>query len=167
MRILRTFQFSLRFTYVFSIWVCIFIIGAWGCGTSSIYIPIKRPAEINLRDYRKIAVGDVVNESGRKGGHAEDLSGEITNVLLANELFDVLDRQHLARILDEHSLSESGIIDDASATAIGNLPVLRLWFLAVSKPISMLKVLKRVSPTKTRKDVIIRSMSEKEHIRSP
>jgi tetratricopeptide (TPR) repeat protein len=119
MRILRTFQFSLRFTYIISIWVCILIIGVWGCGTSSIYIPIKRPAEINLRDYRKIAVGDIVNKYGRKGGHAEDLAGEITNVLLTNELFDVLDRQHLARILDEHSLSESGIIDDASATAIG------------------------------------------------
>jgi tetratricopeptide (TPR) repeat protein len=82
---------------------------------------MKRPAEINLKDYRKIAIGDIVNQDGEQSGHTRDLAGEITSVLLASGQFEVLDRQHLARVLDEHSLSETGIIDESTAPEIGKI----------------------------------------------
>ncbi len=91
------------------------------CGTSSIYINVKRPAEINLKEYRKIAIGDIVDQYGRKGGHAKDMADEITSVLFTSGQFEVLDRQNLARIMTEHSLSETGIVDESTAPEIGKV----------------------------------------------
>ncbi len=102
-------------------WVFFLAIMMAGCGTSSIYINVKRPAEINLKEYRQIAIGDIVDQYGRKSDHAKDMANEITSVLFTSEQFEILDRQNLARIMDEHSLSETGIIDESTAAEIGKI----------------------------------------------
>ena len=104
-----------------AVWVCFLAIVMAGCGTSSIYINVKRPAEINLKEYRKIAIGDIVDQRGRKGGHAKDMADEVTSVLFTSGQFEILDREHLARVMDEHSLSETGIIDESTAAEIGKI----------------------------------------------
>ncbi len=79
------------------LWVFFLTVVIAGCGTSSIYINVKRPAEINLKEYRKIAIGDIVDQYGRKSDHAKDMANEITSVLFTSGQFDILDREHLAR----------------------------------------------------------------------
>ncbi|MEE9163132.1 MAG: CsgG/HfaB family protein, partial [Candidatus Neomarinimicrobiota bacterium] len=91
------------------------------CGTTSVAVTVTRPAEINLREYRKIAIGDIVDQYGRKGRHASDLADEITSVLFASQQFEVLNRENLARIMSEHALSETGIIDESTAPEIGKI----------------------------------------------
>ena len=117
----RKFQVSMKFTKKFALSTLIPGLILLSCGTSSVYITMKRPAEINLKDYRKIAIGDIVNQYSQQSRHAKDLADEITSVLLNSGQFEVLDRQHLARILDEHSLSETGIIDENTAPEIGKI----------------------------------------------
>jgi len=102
-------------------WWLFFFLFVVTCGTSSIYINVKRPAEINLKEYRKIAIGDLVDQYGKRGRTANDLADEITSVLFASGQFEVLDRQHLARIMTEYSLSETGIIDESTAPEIGKV----------------------------------------------
>ncbi len=91
------------------------------CGTTSVAVTVTRPAEINLREYRKIAIGDIVDQYGRKGRHANDLADEITSVLFSSNLFEVLNRENLARIMSEHALTETGIIDESTAPEIGKI----------------------------------------------
>lgn len=94
---------------------------AAGCGTASVAITVTRPAEINLKDYRKIAIGDIIDQDERKGKHAKDLSDELTSALVASNQFEVLNRKNLARIMTEHDLSETGIIDESTAPELGKL----------------------------------------------
>jgi len=114
-------KISAEFSMFKAVWVFFLAMVMAGCGTSSVYINVKRPAEINLKEYRKIAIGDIVDQRGRQGGHAKDMAGEITSVLFTSGQFEVLDRQNLARIMTEHSLSETGIIDESTAAEIGKV----------------------------------------------
>lgn len=85
-------------------------------------------------------MGILVDEYGHKGGHTEDLSDDITSFPLDNGLFDILDRQHLSRILDEHSLSEGGILDDVPVADIGRFTgSVVLVFGLIRRPIIILK----------------------------
>lgn len=110
-----------KFSSFKAAWGFFFALFVVSCANSSIYITVKRPGEINLKEYRKIAIGDIVDQYGRKGSSAEDLADEIASVLFASRQFEVLDRQHLARIMTEHALSETGIIDQNSAPEIGKV----------------------------------------------
>ena len=85
------------------------------CGTTSMYMKVKRPAEINLKGYQKIAVGDIVNPRNRVDKHSRDLSDEFTSTLFKSGYFEVLDRQHLNKILEEQGLAQTGLIDESSA----------------------------------------------------
>ena len=101
-------------------WI-LFAVLAVGCGTKSIYITVKRPAEINLKGYDKIALGDIVNARGRPDQHASDIADEITAGLFASGHFEVLDRQHLKTIMKEHKLGLSGLVDESTAAALGEI----------------------------------------------
>ena len=91
------------------------------CGTTSMYIKVKRPAEINLKGYQKIAIGDIVNSKNRVDKHSQDMSDEFTSTMFKSGYFEVLDRQHLAKILEEQGLAQTGLIDESSAAEIGNI----------------------------------------------
>jgi tetratricopeptide (TPR) repeat protein len=91
------------------------------CGTTSMYMTVKRPAEINLKGYQKIAIGDIVNPRNIVDKHSRDLSDEFTSTLFKSGYFEVLDRQHLAKILEEQGLAQTGLIDESSAAQIGNI----------------------------------------------
>ena len=101
-------------------WILLALL-AVGCATKSIYITVKRPAEINLKGYDKIALGDIVNARGRPDQHATDIADEITAGLFASGHFEVLDRQHLKTIMEEHKLGLTGLVDETTAAALGEL----------------------------------------------
>ena len=100
-------------------WALLLLLTA--CGTASVYLTVTRPAEINLSDYRKIVIGDILDPEGKAGHHAADLADKITEGLFASQAYEVLDRQNMVAILQEHSLGETGLIDENTAPQIGRI----------------------------------------------
>jgi len=86
-----------------------------GCGTTTILVPVTRPAEINLKAFHKIAVGEIEGTGGA------DLADDLTQALFGSGRFDVLDRRRFDEILREHDLSLSGYLDEATAVKVGKL----------------------------------------------
>lgn len=62
------------------------------CGTSAMMLTVKRPAEVNLKGYSKIAVGDIADPNGRISQHSRDISEVLTSTLFDTKRFEVLDR---------------------------------------------------------------------------
>jgi len=86
------------------------------CGTSKVLLNVKRPAEINLKGFKKIAIGNI---TGGEGTHASDISDGITTRLVQSNSFEVLDRQNLQKILDEHQLTMEGLVDPNGSAELG------------------------------------------------
>lgn len=85
-----------------------------GCATTSSFnVQVTKPAEINLKDYKKIAIGGIRGEGGN------DLTDELTQALIESARFEVLDRNHIQTIMDEHKLNMSGMVDETAAVQIG------------------------------------------------
>lgn len=78
-------------------------------------INVQEPAQINLSNFKKIAVGDMT------GWHAADVAGELTDRLVQSSRFEVLDRAHLDQMMQEYHLTMSGLVNQDSATQLGNL----------------------------------------------
>ncbi len=91
------------------------------CGTKTVLMTVTRPAEVNLKPYPKIALGDFVDVHGRVNPHAQDIQDVFTEQLLNTKRFEVVDRQSLGRIIEEQKLALSGLIDGSSAPQIGRL----------------------------------------------
>jgi tetratricopeptide (TPR) repeat protein len=88
-----------------------------GCATTSVNLPVTRPAEVDLSDYSQIAIGDF---QGDRNQHKLDISDMFTAKLLESDYFDaVLDRQHLYTILREHDLAWYGYVDETTAPELG------------------------------------------------
>jgi len=94
----------------------VFIIS--GCGTKKILINVKRPAEVNLKGYEKIAIGGL---TGRKVQHANDVADEIAAAMYETKRFEVLDRKHIKAVIAEQELGLSGLIDENSAPELGRI----------------------------------------------
>ncbi|MDP3113660.1 MAG: CsgG/HfaB family protein [Candidatus Cloacimonadaceae bacterium] len=87
------------------------------CATTAVKMTVKRPAEVNMKNFKKIALGDL---TGGEGDHANDLMDMFTTKLVNSSYFEaVVDRQNLKGILSEHKLSNSGLIDENSSAQLG------------------------------------------------
>ena len=86
-----------------------------GCGTSYLTVMVQEPAEINLNNFKKIAIGETT------GQHADDVADELTSSLVQNGRFEVLDRANLNQVLQEYHLTLSGLVDQQSAAKLGQL----------------------------------------------
>ncbi len=93
----------------------------FGCGTSAMMLTVKRPAEVNLKGYSKIAIGDIAGPNGRVNQHARDMADVLTSTLFDTKKFEVLDRQNLSKLMQEQKLSMSGLIDESSAVELGKI----------------------------------------------
>jgi len=90
-----------------------------GCATTSMMITVTRPAEINLKGFDKIAIGDIVDPSGNVSKHSKDISDEITTTLFTSGKYEVLDRAHIDNVIKEHKLGMSGLVDENTASELG------------------------------------------------
>ncbi len=89
------------------------------CGTTTLLLTVKRPAEINLKGYDKIAIANIVNPGGAVDKHSNDIADEITTSLFNSGRFEVLDRQHINQLIKEHQLAQTGLIDENTAAKLG------------------------------------------------
>ncbi len=100
--------------------ICLLFLLA-GCATTSVNYWVNRPAEINLRDYPQIAIGDI-ETAFAEIQHAYAIRDAFTVKLIRSNYFDaVLDRQHLEALMQEHYLAWSGMMDENSAWELGQL----------------------------------------------
>ena len=90
-----------------------------GCGAEYVQFSVTRPAEINLKGFNKIVIGDIQDQSGQISPHSLDISDKITSALFESKRFEVLDRQHITTLLKEHDLSVQGLVDEKTATKLG------------------------------------------------
>lgn len=91
------------------------------CGTTSMTMNLQRPAKLDLSDYKQIAIGDITDPGGKLSRHARDVADEITATLINTGRFEVLDRQHLDKVMLEHQLNLSGLINESTAPEVGEL----------------------------------------------
>jgi len=98
--------------------VFLIILGLMVAGCSKkVLINVKKPAQYNVSDIKRVAVLDFngPGESGRV------VAGKFTNKLWRTQYFSVMERQELQKILEEHALQMSGVIDDSTVVEFGRI----------------------------------------------
>lgn len=78
-------------------------------------INVTRPAEINLKDTKQVAVGDITGTNG------QDVYDDLVTALMNSGRFEVLDRQNLAGLMREKNFTLSGQVDETQAAVIGQM----------------------------------------------
>lgn len=86
-----------------------------GCASPSALVPVTRPAEVNLRGINRIVVGEITGNGGQV------ITDLLTSRLVNSGKFEVLERAQLDRIMREHALNLSGVIDERTAAEVGKL----------------------------------------------
>jgi tetratricopeptide (TPR) repeat protein len=95
--------------------VMLLVLVVTGCATRKAFVSITRPAEINLKGIKRIAV-DKIN--GNIGQRLADL---ITVALFKSDHFEVVDRENTDKIIKEYQLNIGGVIDENTAVQMGKV----------------------------------------------
>lgn len=86
-----------------------------GCGTISYTVPVMKPAEVNLKKFKKIAVGEIT------GAGAENFAEELTLALFNCGNFEVLDRQNIDSLMRAHHFDVTEVFDEATVAKLGKV----------------------------------------------
>ncbi len=100
--------------------VCVGVLGAFFlfCSTqSTIWVDRIKPATVYMPGVRKIAIVDFKGPE-QSGSHIASL---LQSKLMETQYYEILERDRLARILEEQKLSMTGIMTEATASKIGKL----------------------------------------------
>lgn len=87
------------------------------CGTSYVSVPVTRPAEVNMSNYKKITIGEFTNAYDRKDRYFES---KLQTEIIRSNKFEVLDRKNIDKILTEKGMTIDGIIGD-NGSGLGTL----------------------------------------------
>lgn len=91
-------------------------------GLSSLSANINKSLPLNNNDKKtRIAVVEFANLDGQITALGKYVAEELTTRLFQTGRFDVVERQLLNKIIDEHKLSVSGFIDENTAKSIGKI----------------------------------------------
>ena len=95
----------------------------YGCGstsnTISVDVDVLYPAKVNLKEYSRIAIGDMIDEENPESKHPRDLEDQLTSILVSSQKFEILDRHNINKILDDHNFSLSDLSLQSSAEGLG------------------------------------------------
>ena len=89
----------------------------FSCAAPQVELQVRRPAEVDMSNYRKIAIADFRGPK-RSGSQAASI---LTSELYKTGYFDIFERQQMEKILDEQDFAASGLVDDAAAAEIGKI----------------------------------------------
>lgn len=87
------------------------------CGPTMVTTQVNKPAEINVKDVKNIAIVDFSGPEN-SGSLAASL---LTTELLNSQFFHIFERSKIDVILEEHKLAQSGVIDESTARQVGQL----------------------------------------------
>jgi len=105
----------MRFRFRFCLLCILFF---FFCATqSTVWVERVKPAGVFMPGVRKIAIADFKGPE-QSGSHIASL---LQSKLMETHYFEILERDRLARILDEQKLSMTGIMNEATASKIGKL----------------------------------------------
>ncbi|PSR52024.1 hypothetical protein AHMF7605_00045 [Adhaeribacter arboris] len=85
---------------------------------STLIITKKRPAQLDIKAYKQIAIGDIVGPSGAKNEKSLDLTDDLTSKLFNSNTYEIVDRNALAQILSSQKNSEIKTINEGTAAAL-------------------------------------------------
>lgn len=85
--------------------------------SKKVYVNVTKPAQYNVSDVKRLAVLDF-NGPARAGAN---IATQFTNRLWKTQYFKIMERRELQKILDEHALQMSGIINDSTAVEFGKI----------------------------------------------
>ena len=61
----------------------------YGCGstsnTISVDVDVLHPAKVNLKEYSRIAIGDIIDEENPESKHPRDLEDQLTSILVSSQ----------------------------------------------------------------------------------
>lgn len=86
-----------------------------GCGTVKVPIKVTHPAEINMAQYKQIAISDV------RGNMGQAFSDGLKNRLIESGRFKVVNRKRMNQIMKELKLSQSDLADSGNTIKLGKL----------------------------------------------
>jgi len=101
-----------KFTFLNLIVSLIFI---GGCGTVKVPVKVTHPAEINMTQYKQIAISDI------KGNMGQEFSDGLKSRLIECGRFKVVDRNRMNQIMRELKLSQSDLSDSGNTIKLGKL----------------------------------------------
>ena len=87
----------------------------FSCASTRMKVKVTKPAEVDLSDTKRIVMGGIEGEGGLA------LSEDLTSALFASGRFEILERDHLQEVMNEHNFNMSGAIDKTTAAQIGNI----------------------------------------------
>ncbi|WP_374163753.1 CsgG/HfaB family protein [Arcticibacter sp. MXS-1] len=87
-------------------------------GQNTITIKRKRPPQMDISKYEKIAVGDIVGPTGSKTTRSMDLTDALTSHLFNANSYEVIDRNALAEILSAQRGTEIKAINETAAAGL-------------------------------------------------
>ena len=85
------------------------------CGTVSVRVPVMKPAEINMAPYQSVAIG------GMTGNGDRPMTESLEEALVNSQRFQVVDRQHMDKVMKELQLSSTDLADPNSASKLGKV----------------------------------------------
>jgi tetratricopeptide (TPR) repeat protein len=92
-----------------------FLIFVDGCGTVKVPIKVTHPAEINMYEFKQIAISNI------SGNIGQIFSDGLKNRLVESNRFKVVDRNRMNQILKELKLSQSDLTDSKNTIKLGKL----------------------------------------------
>ncbi|HUJ25083.1 MAG TPA: CsgG/HfaB family protein [Myxococcales bacterium] len=85
------------------------------CGTVSVRVPVMKPAEINMAPYQSVAIG------GMTGNGDRPMTESLEEALVNSQKFQVVDRQHMDKVMKELQLSSTDLADPNAASKLGKV----------------------------------------------
>lgn len=85
------------------------------CGTVSVRVPVMKPAEINMAPYQTVAIGAMTGNGDRP------MTDSLEEALVNSQRFQVVDRQHMDKVMRELQLSSTDLADPNSAAKLGKV----------------------------------------------
>jgi curli biogenesis system outer membrane secretion channel CsgG len=116
-RIVEAFDRTADVGFTHHLVLLLFFCLLFSCAAPKVALRVKRPAEVDMSDYRKIAVADF-GGPGRSGSQAAAI---LTSEVYKTGYFNMFERQEMERILDERDFAVSGLVDDATAAEMGRI----------------------------------------------
>jgi curli biogenesis system outer membrane secretion channel CsgG len=86
-------------------------------GSSAIRVDVQKPAAIHLPGVHKLAIADFQGPASSGG----QISSLVQSQLLQGGHFEIIERDRLARVLDEQKLGMAGVVNESTAKQVGQL----------------------------------------------
>ena len=98
-----------------SFMVATLLLATTACSTVHVRVPIMRPAEINLRGKSELVIGAI------DGPASSEINSMLKDSIVSSGRFKLVDRQHLDKVMQELSLSQSDLASTDSRRKLGKL----------------------------------------------